>query len=542
MAATPEIDMDLKKLIHRAEYRKTLREPIIARRQEVSDLMRPLRDDWEHAVEGRPRGVRRYDGTAVLALDQAGSSIYSMLTATDNIWAPLEFEDEWRKQDTEARTWMAEVNQVVFRSLDPARDNFYNDAPECILDSIGLGDGVFYSSRQPGSELFHSKSIPWREACFDIGNFGEVTHFDRWYSEPIWNVAELFGEDVLPDAFKKKLNDTPNEKTRLLHTCVPANGSNRVSSVHRFLSCYVLAEANHALSWGGYRDMPYYVCRWGVGSGETYGTGRGVYALPDAQILNEMSRTSIIAAQKAAEPPMNAHDELAGLVSMDANALNFGAIDDAGNQLVQPMQTGANIGITLEMQDQRRQAIKDAFYHAMLSLVGSPTPSVVEILKNDERRDQSMGPNLARIISEFLSPFIEGRYRELLRAGRIPPAPPMAQQAKLKVRFVSPLAKAHKAQAAQATLAAVRGVAEVAAIDPRARHMINGLRAAKRVIDGFAAPDDIMSTQEEIAELLNAETEAQQGAEGLDVAERGSRAVESLARAGQAMPQEGAAQ
>lgn len=529
------IDGDLKKLIQRAEYRKTLREPIVARRMEVAELMRPLREDWEHETEGRPRGVRRYDGTAVLALDQAGASIYSMLTATDNIWAPLEFEEEWRKDDAEARQWINEVNRAVFRSLDPARDNFYNDAPEVILDSIGLGDGVFYSSRQPGSELFHSKAIPWRECAFDIGNFGEVTHFDRWYSEPIWNVAELFGEDRLPEAFKKRLNAQPNEKTRLLHTVVPANGSNRISSVHRFLSCYVLVEASHALSWGGYRDMPYYVSRWGVGSGQTYGMGRGLFALPDTQILNEMSRTSIVAAQKVAEPPMAAHDELAGLVSMDPNALNYGAIDDAGNQLVQPIQTGANVGITLEMMDQRRQAIKDAFYHAMLSLVGSPTPSVVEILKNDERRDQSMGPNLSRIISEFLAPFIEGRYRELLRAGRIPPAPPVAQNAKLKVRFVSPLAKAHKAAAAQATLAAVRGVAEVAAVDPRARHAIHGIRAAKRVIDGFAAPDDIMATAEEIEAALEGEAQQQEGAEALEVAERGGRAVASMAQAQMAM-------
>lgn len=149
-------------------------------------------------------------------------------------------------------------------------------------------------------------------------------------------------------------------------------------------------------------------------------------ALPDTQVLNEMSRTTLGAAQRAAEPPLAASDELAGLVSLDPNALNYGAIDEAGNQLVRPIQTGANVGISLEMEDQRRQTIKDTFYHAMLSLVGSPTPSVVEILKNDERRDQSMGPNLSRVINEFFAPFIEGRYRELKRAGRIPPAPEMA--------------------------------------------------------------------------------------------------------------------
>jgi len=530
-------DPEVKKALHRAQHRKTLREPVVARRQEISELMRPLRDDWQTESEGRPRGVRRYDGTAVMALDQAGASIYSMLTATDNIWAPLEFEEDWRKEDADARAWLNAANQTVFRSLDPARDNFYNDAPEVILDSIGLGDGVFYSARPPGADFYHSKAIPWREAVFDIGNFGEVTHFDRWYREPIWNVAELFGEEALPENTRKRLEQAPNEKVELLHTCYPNQGSNRISSAHSFVSLYILLDSSHALSWGGYRDMPYYACRWGVGSGETYGMGRGVFALPDTQILNEMSRTSITAAQKAAEPPMALHDELAGLVSLDPNALNYGALDDAGNQLARPIQTGANVGITLEMADQRRQAIKDAFYHAMLSMIGSPTPSVVEILKNDERRDQSMGPNLSRVTSEFLAPFILGRYREELRAGRIPPAPPAAAGAKLKVRFVSPLAKAHKAQAAQATLNTVRGVAEVAVVDPRARHTINGIRAARRIHEGLAAPDDIMNSAEEIEQLLAADQQQQEAAAGMDMAERGSRAAEGFARAGAAAAQ-----
>lgn len=528
---------DVKKAVARAQYRKTLREPVVARRQAISELMRPLRDDWQHEVEGKPRGVQRYDGTAVLALDQAGASIYSMLTATDNIWAPLEFEEEWRKDDADARAWINEVSRIVFRSLDPARDNFYNDAPEVILDAIGLGDGVFYSSRAPGSNQFHSKAIPWREAVFDVGPLGEVTHFDRWYAEPLWNLAELFGEEALPERLRKQLDKQPNDKHQLLHTVYPNNGSNRVSSAHRFISLYVLADGSAPLSWGGYRDMPYYVARWGVGSGETYGLGRGILALTDTQVVNEMSRTSLRQAQRVAEPPMAASDELAGLVSLDPNALNFGALDERGNQLLRPIDAGGNLGITLEMADQRRQAIKDAFYHAMLSLIGSPTPSVVEILKNDERRDQSMGPSLSRIINEFFAPLIEGRYRELKRAGRIPPAPEMAAGAALKVRFVSPLAKAHKAQAAQATLQTVRGVAEIAQVDPSARHVINGKRAAKRVHDGLAAPDDILNTEDEIAALLQAEQQAQEGAQMLDTAERGSRAVESLARAEQAAGQ-----
>jgi head-to-tail connecting protein len=528
------IDPEVKTAIHRAKHRKSLREPVIAQRMAVSELMRPLREDWETATEGQSRGVGRYDGTGMLALDQAGATIYSMLTATDNMWAPLEFEEDWRKADPLAKAWINEASKVVFRSLDPSRDTFYNDAPEVILDSIGLGDGIYYSARQAGSEVFQSKAIPWREACYSIGNLGEVTHFDRWYSEPLWNIADMFGKDVLPARTRKILEDTPDKRMDILHTVIPNDGSNRVSSVHRFKSLYVLLDTTTALSWGGYRDMPYYVSRWGVGSGQTYGMGRGVFALPDTQMLNEMSRTGIVAAQRDAEPPWAVNDEFEELVNLDPNALNVGLMDDNGNVMAKPMNSGGNVGLSLEMQDQRRSQIKDIFYHAMLSMVGSPTPSVVEVLKNAEQRDQSMGPNLARIITEFLSPFILGRYRELLRAGRIPPAPPAAQSAPITVRFVSPLARAHKAQAAQSTINAVRGVKEVAELDPTARFAINGLRASKRIIDGLAAPDDIMNSEEEIQALMGAEQQEAQGAQELEVAERGSRAVESLARAQQA--------
>lgn len=533
------IDSRVKKAIDRAEHRRDLQRPVLGRRRAVSELMRPLRDDWHAAVasaqEGKTRGARKYDSTGMVALDQAGATIYSMLTGADNIWAPLTFEEEYRREDGEARAWLAEVNRILFASLDPARDNFYSDAPEVILDSIGLGDGVLYSSRTAGTQRWVTKAIPWTEASFDFNSFGEVTHFDRRYQEPLWSVAELFGEDALPPRHKRELDKTPNRKVDLLHTVVPRDDEHReVSQAHTFTSLYVMLETSTALSWGGYRDMPYHVARWGVGSGETYGLGRGIFALPEAQVLNEMSRTQLVAGRRQAEPPVAASDELAGLISLDPNKVNYGAIDERGNQLIRGIDLGTNVGISLEMADQRRQQIRDVFYHAMLSLVGSPTPSAVEILKNAETRDQSMGPNLGRINSEFFAPFIEGRYRELVRAGRIPPPPRMAAGAPLRTKFTSPLAKAMRAQAANAVINTAAGIAQVAQVDPRARYAIHGLRAAKVIADGFAMPETALQTNEEIAELMQMETDAQQGAEDLEAAERGSRAVESLARAEQA--------
>lgn len=529
------VDPELKKAIDRAAARRDLQQPVRARRSSISELMRPLRDDWREISagqgEGKVRGQRKYDGTAMVALDQAGSTIYSMLTGTANIWAPLEFEDRDLRNDAEAKRWMQHVNEVLFSSLDPGRDKFYSDAPEVILDAIGIGDGVLYSARRPGAQRWRTKAIPWSESTFEFDEDDELAFFDRRYLEPLWSIRELFGEETLPDTIKAKVEKEPNTKMEVLHTVYPNEGTNRVSSAHAFVSLYVLMETSTALGWGGYRDMPYHVARWGVGAGETYGLGRGVFALPDAQILNEMAKTQLVAGKKQAEPPVAAADELAGLISLDPNHVNYGALDERGNQLIRGIDLGTNVGISLEMADQKRQQIRDIFYHAMLSLVGSPTPSAVEILKNSETRDQSMGPNLARLNAEFFGPFIEARYRELVRAGRIPPPPQKAAKAPLKAKFVSPLARAMRAQAANSVIQTVQGVAQLTQIDPNARFAINGLRASRVIADGFAAPEEVMNSPEEIEKLIETEMQAQQQAQELAQAEQGARAADSAARA-----------
>lgn len=525
--------MDLNSVLTHARHRKSERTQWEAKWDAIAELMRPLRDEFREASTGggEPRGQRAYDGTGLLALDQAGSTIYSMLTATDNIWAPLEFEQDWRKRDRAARAWIGEVNRILFASLDPSRSGFYNDAPETILDSIGFGTGVFFSQRPAGADFFVDKALPLAECCFEVDPFGAVSHMDRWYRETLFNLARLFGEEQLPKAMQSDLERAPGRKVKVLHSVYPNDDRKRVARGKRFVSHYLLPEDNRGLSVGGFDEMPFFVSRWGVASGETYGRGRGEMALADSQVLNEMNRSTLVAAQKRAEPPIGTHDEIGNLVDLDPNGLNMGAIDDQGRQRIQPLALTGDTGLSLEMMDQRRAAIKDIFYHAMLSLVGSPTPSVVEILKNDERRDQSMGPNLARIMSEFLGPFIEYRFRQLVRAGQIPPPPPAAESANMRVRFVSPLAKAHKAQKAQAVLNTVQGIAQVTALDPRARHTLNGIRAARHVADGFAGPEDILNTDEELAAALEQENQMQQAQLALQAAEQGGRAAASLAQA-----------
>ena len=523
--------IDVAAAVRRHDERRRARMPYEDKWDQIAPMVRPIREEFSAVRdEAGFRGVRNYDSTGPTALDEAGAAIYSMMTSADNIWAPVEFESRALREDPAAARWLEGVNEVLFRTFDPGVSNFYTEAPEAILDCIAFGPGAFYSARPPGADYFIDQALPLVECFAQRDAFGALSAFDRRYSMSRFAIRDQFPRAPLPPAFIQRLNNHPDERVEVLHTVWREPGA---TGARRFTSAYILLEHGKPLllQKGGYDEMPFFYPGWSWASGEAYPRGRGEFALADAQILSEMGRTALVQGQRVAEPPLATHNDIGALVSLEPNAVNAGAIDDYGRQLVQPIQLSGSMPVTLEMQNQRREAIREIFYHSMLSLVGSPTPSVVEILKRDERRDQSMAPNLARLMAQFFAPLILRRFSILMRAGQFEPAPVQAQGGNLRVRFVSPLAKAHRSQKAMATLQTVEAVAQVAAVDPEARFVLNGENAARHIADGFAAPDDVLWSRDEAQERRRAAQEAEQIAATVEQAQIGAQAVDSLARA-----------
>ena len=144
---------------------------------------------------------------------------------------------------------------------------------------------------------------------------------------------------------------------------------------------------------GGYAEMPYQVPRWAQASGEIYGRGLGESVLADVKMLNRMDRTTIRAAQKVADPPLLAGDE--GVIKAArtySGGITYGAIDSAGNPLLKPLYTGANVSVAFEMMEARRNTIRDGFYFSLMQMVGSPNMTATEWLGRQEEKLRLMGP------------------------------------------------------------------------------------------------------------------------------------------------------
>ncbi len=180
-------------------------------------------------------------------------------------------------------------------------------------------------------------------------------------------------------------------------------------------------------------------------------------------MLNAMEETHIKAAQRAADPTILAHDEdTFSPADYYPGSVIYGQVNERGQPLAQPLNTGANLQLSLEMSKERRDAIRQAFFFSIMQLQNRPQMTATEFLGFQEEYLRQMGPNLGRIQSQGLAPLIARRYDILAQAGQIDPPPPELEEIPLQIEYTSPLAKMQKAAEAKATLQFVTGMRQVA--------------------------------------------------------------------------------
>src|SRR5690606_17217988 len=108
-------------------------------------------------------------------------------------------------------------------------------------------------------------------------------------------------------SIRRALEKEPDRRFTFLHAVMPRGelgiGRKKMAEM-AFASFYVDVEHGQLLSDNGYHEFPYQVPRWSTGSRGIYGDSPAMLALPDVKMLNAMSKTAIIAAQKSVDPPL----------------------------------------------------------------------------------------------------------------------------------------------------------------------------------------------------------------------------------------------
>ena len=222
-------------------------------------------------------------------------------------------------------------------------------------------------------------------------------------------------------------------------------------------------------------------------------------ALADVKMLNTMSKTTIRAAQKQIDPPLLVPDDGFLLpIRTIPGGLNYYR---AGTRdKIEPMNIGANNPLGLNMEEQRRKAIRENFFVDQLMTSSGPQMTATEVLQRTEEKMRLLGPVLGRLQSELLQPLITRAFNILLRNNKFPKPPEFLGNQDIEIEYVSPLAKAQKTSELSSIMRGVEIFGSLQNIAPVFDHIdVNGL--VKYIQDILGIPAKVMKSDTEVQQI-----------------------------------------
>lgn len=489
-----------------------------------------------------------YESTAVWANEQFASGMQSYLTPGTERWfgyrvryyqdglADEGYED-YLNRDDDVRSWLEHASTVIANLLSSEKAGFTQHMHEVYLDLGAFGNGALMIEEgdDPKYPPISFNSYHLAECYIDENKYGVVDTFFRKFSCSPRVAIQHYGEHPL-------LLEIQNSKTKqdveILHCIYPRRKFDPTKlGVENmpYASQTVLLSKKAFLRESGYREFPVVFPRFTKITGNRYGKGPGITALPDIKMLNEMSKTLIKASQKALDPPLMLPDEGFLLpIKTHPGGLNFYNAGLDEHNRIEQLPTNPNIPLGKDVMDSRREHILRCFFLDWMQLNEGPEMTATEVMQRTEDRMRMMAPATSRIQAEALDTLHERVFNIALRRGYIKPPPEILrrQGIEIKVEYTSPVAKAQKKTQAMSFARVLEMIAPIGQIKPEIYDPVDPIGTLQALKETFDIPSEMIMNREKTEKFQN-ERKAQQ--EEMLKAEQDKLASESARNNAQAM-------
>ena len=497
-----------KNLLKRYDRLKSQRQNWESHWQEVADYMQPRKAD---VTKTRSRGDKRteliFDSSPLQPVELLAASLHGMLTNPSTPWFSLRFKAEDIEFEDEAKEWLESATETMYAAFN--KSNFQQEIFELYHDLITFGTAAMFVEEDDEDILkFSTRHI--NEIFIAENDKGRIDTVFRKFKLSARAAIQKFG-DVSTNIATVAKKD-PYEEVEMLHAVYPRSDFDPKKQDKQnmpFESVYIEAGTGEELSVSGFREFPFVVPRYLKASHEIYGRSPAMTALPDVKMLNEMSKTTIKSAQKQVDPPLLVPDDGFILpVRTVPGGLNFYR---AGTRdRIEPLNIGANTPLGLNMEEQRRNSIRNAFYVNQLMMQTGPQMTATEVIQRNEEKMRLLGPVLGRLQSELLKPLIDRTFALILRKNLFKPAPEFLSGKDIEIEYVSPLAKAQKSSELQSIMRAIEIMGSLSNIAPVFDH-INMDKLVRHLADIVGVPQKILKPQSELnAERQQAQAQQEQ--------------------------------
>ena len=544
--------MDVKSLIERGDKLFSKRGTLLSLWQEISDqfyperadftVTRPLGDDFaEHLSTSYPVLVRR----------DLGNSFSSMMRPTNIDWFAMRAERE-EFEDQPAKLWLEWASGVQKRAMYDRRSLFTRASKESDHDIAAFGQSVktVELNRNADGLLYrcwHLRDVAWCENAE-----GKIDTAHRKWKPTCAELCKLFPNKLHPKVTDMMFGPKkePYKEINVRHIVMPAedyDGAYQGKGKVAFVEIYIDVDNAHLIEAVGLSYFKYIIPRWQTVSGSQYAfSPASVCGLPDARLLQAMTRTLLEAGEKATNPPMVAVQEaIRSDISIYAGGITYvdAAYDEKMGEVLRPLtQDKSGMPIGMDMARDTRAMLQEAFFLSKLSLPErGPEMTAYEVGQRVQDYIRQASPLFEPLEDEDNGAVCETTFELLMRHGafgRFEDIPQSIRGKDITFRFESPLHDAIERQKGSKFMEATGLLAQVAETAPEAGAQLDIVTAFRDVLLSIGIPAKWVRSEEAVQQIVEAQEAEQQTATLLQALGAGADVAQKIGDAGQALTPE----
>ena len=530
---------------------------------------------------GQQTGMDIFADTAMLAASQLVDGMVGNIVPRNLAWFALDIPGKlnfprssgmraWNGQRVDSypqvQKWLQESQESMYSAFN--RSNFYDITPEFIRDGATCGTSHLVIEEDIPRAAINFVVPHFRECFIAENQYGQVDTNYRVYKMTLRQISQKFGYEKmckLEPNFANDYKGNMHSEREVLHAVYPREDYQpwRIDSkgkkwesvwVYRkggkilTISGSVAAlagEEQQVAAEGGYDTRPIITWRWRKNDDEIYGRGPAHDAWVSIALDNQMGRTNLVTAQRAAEPPLVAYSDLRNSIQRGPNGITYmeGNRGDIRLRAPQELHTGVqSLPFSVEFQDRIKATINSYFHTdvfmmmSQLSKQGNQSRMVIDQVQELQGEKAAiLGTRVGNLQSEAFNPLIERVYSIEAAAGRIPEPPDILMETRhngVQVQYLGPLSQAqtrlNKVRAIQSGLQLVTSIAQ---INPTSVDMVDYDQAAKEALEAVSFPVTCLRDPKQVIAIRQQRNQIQSQERMSDTVPKMAKAAVSLSRA-----------
>lgn len=499
-------DRTVQRVLARFDSLRAIRSNYESTWDEITEYVLPSRGSYSHLRSNTPaerRDRKVLDITGIVAARTLAAKVITEMTSAGDRWFDFRMEDPELDRLEPVRRFLYEVSDKAYAIL---QDDWRLPHIEVTTDWIGYGTACLFVQEvecDEGDKELVFKSIPVTELFIAEDFKGKPDTVFRNFQLPIRQIAQEFGVDKFTKELMDCLDKDPDKTFEIIHAVHASDNyikDAKMKDNMKYKSCYVMRDQKILLSEGGFKSMPFIVFRFWKRTGEPYGGSPAWDALSDIRMINVMSETALRSFQMEAFPPLlAASDGVIMPLKTIPNGVNIGGMSPDGKRLVEPLVTGSKTQLAFEVLEQRRQAIRNAFFVDPLINRENSIRTAAEVQKRASEELNGIGPFVNRFEQEYLEPLLE-RVLDFVLENMIDKEkiPKEIQGKKAEIEYTAPLARTQRAKQLDSTVTFLQLLQTVAQADPSILGVLKRENLVGLLTDLLGVPYFIMKSQEEL--------------------------------------------